>query len=1008
MLEEGEIDGDEEFTTPIEQQNNNHEFETNNHKSKKSSRKQKSSSHDSDNNNYDSGNESGAIKSNKKRKKNKRKLLNENDLEGAIAVEDLMNESNFNSYECESGSGDVDERFNFQTQNNNIYLSQNPLNQHINNPIQKTPLIQEPHSQPASLIDLFKYNPSLLNENAPINPVITEKENSKPNKAKKTLLGQPLPLLGTTQLSLPAQNTNQNLSAGEKKRKVLLSTPDESEMTISVESLEKKIEKKMKYAEIQKEKQKKEQEMKKQKEEQMKQVVCHFFLEGRCTKGDKCPFGHMQQPGNSVNPIGKKYDICKFYLNGYCAKNDKCTFLHSEFPCKFYHKNILTGLTNYAPGPCSNGDKCRFSHEQITNPLLKESFEKYLKETGVTLQTNTSSEPLTFSQHQTSTKVPLLGVPQALNIQNINYDSLASLNKKAHLLAASSGPLLPSPPSFQPSQQNSPPNSATFFGDVDFRTAPTQPKSNVSTTGDVDFRKSPPSSSQQRPLLPSPPQLPKQEAQRVATDDLSESKYEEIKKELIIKIMKAIADDDGGIFSQIPKQTLTDLLVKLLNSNFKSVDMGIDTIIALLATITAATSSSSTSNAKMQSSAPQDNDLRQTSLLNLGGVNEYNATSTTPLSPDYDDDKFFQIQENYNQEDEDYDLVIQGYVGEFEYKLIEIDVEPSILWSQMSKMYPTNDYLSLDTSSTNLDQEIDPRIKYYSNKANLNNVNNYHNQIREQQLKQISADTALSSQKDQLYNHTPTSPNSSIKQAQKVQNSSSNSTSTSTITTSPAFTLPKAKTADPRLNKNLSINQTLSTSSQNQSENGSNDLLSIQTRQLNAATNSLLSSLPDVQLPKDLQRSLNNYLSGSNNYNQQDSSISNNNNNNYNNNQTVNSTVKLSIADYKRKLQKPSTNNNNIVGSSSLSSSQNESISSQSYSSSFNSLSELSNPVSLLESLNSNKTSNNNSINNSQSDYNSNGDGTGASSSILPAIPTYSFNLGAPQSLHELLKNFQS
>ena len=53
----------------------------------------------------------------------------------------------------------------------------------------------------------------------------------------------------------------------------------------------------------------------------------------------------------------------------------------------------------------------------------------------------------------------------------------------------------------------------------------------------------------------------------VAETPASDANYEAIKKELIIKVMKAIADEDAIIFSQIPKQTLTELLVKLLSTN---------------------------------------------------------------------------------------------------------------------------------------------------------------------------------------------------------------------------------------------------------------------------------------------------------------------------------------------------------------------------------------------------------------------------------------------------------
>lgn len=143
----------------------------------------------------------------------------------------------------------------------------------------------------------------------------------------------------------------------------MLSTePDESEMTVSVDDLEKRFERKRKYAELFKEKQQKQQQaggvaIKKPFEPT---VVCHFFVEGRCQKGDKCTFLHK---------IEKKMELCKFYQGGYCSKGDKCPYMHGEFPCKFYHHLKK----------CLHGDKCRFSHEPINDPTLRDAFEKYLR-----------------------------------------------------------------------------------------------------------------------------------------------------------------------------------------------------------------------------------------------------------------------------------------------------------------------------------------------------------------------------------------------------------------------------------------------------------------------------------------------------------------------------------------------------------------------------------------------------------------------------------------------------
>jgi len=69
------------------------------------------------------------------------------------------------------------------------------------------------------------------------------------------------------------------------------------------------------------------------------------------------------------------------------------------------------------------------------------------------------------------------------------------------------------------------------------------------------------------------------------TSALDHSKTEALKQELILKIMNSIAENDNGngdAISQLPKQTLTELLVKLLND--KDNLLGADVIVNLLAT----------------------------------------------------------------------------------------------------------------------------------------------------------------------------------------------------------------------------------------------------------------------------------------------------------------------------------------------------------------------------------------------------------------------------------------
>ncbi len=335
------------------------------------------------------------------------------------------------------------------------------------------------------------------------------------------------------------------------------------------------------------------------------------------------------------------------------------------------------------------------------------------------------------------------------------------------------------------------------------------------------------------------------------------------------------------------------------------------------------------------------------------------------IDSDYEIDEY-----DHDDDDEDNGLVIEGTLGEeMEYKIVELDVKPSKLWSQPP----------VAAEEQQADQECDPRIKYYQDKLNCMNIYNYQQKLIQQHQEYL---------KQQEQQNTPTSPVSTSISAtsiseQKLSVSAitlTNPANAELTTTNPVVSsiVPdqqnqakpstKNRIVDPRLKKNL-INSNLSPTrsisptqeqylnnkpSLNQSQN---DLISIQTRQL--AGSSLLSALPDLQFPKDMKNS-----SVFNNIPGAQSQLQDTN------------TVKLSIEDYKRKLQKPSTTTPTTINS--------------------NNNSQLSNSItnstmSILSSLASNNTSTSSS-----------------SSSSLPMIPSYSVNLQAPQSLHELLRNFQS
>jgi hypothetical protein len=87
-------------------------------------------------------------------------------------------------------------------------------------------------------------------------------------------------------------------------------------------------------------------------------VVCRYYMEGRCSKGDKCTFSHAVKPNVTADQV-RQVEPCKFHIAGSCMKGAACQFSHdlSGMPCKFHHLWKR----------CSAGEACRFSHAPISN-----------------------------------------------------------------------------------------------------------------------------------------------------------------------------------------------------------------------------------------------------------------------------------------------------------------------------------------------------------------------------------------------------------------------------------------------------------------------------------------------------------------------------------------------------------------------------------------------------------------------------------------------------------------
>ena len=106
-------------------------------------------------------------------------------------------------------------------------------------------------------------------------------------------------------------------------------------------------------------------------------LICRYFMDGLCTKGNQCTFSHSVVP-NKTQEEARVKEPCKFFIAGSCMKGESCYFSHdlSCVPCKFFH---LKGECSAA----SRGVGCRFSHEPIdavTYEKLRSSENEKIKE----------------------------------------------------------------------------------------------------------------------------------------------------------------------------------------------------------------------------------------------------------------------------------------------------------------------------------------------------------------------------------------------------------------------------------------------------------------------------------------------------------------------------------------------------------------------------------------------------------------------------------------------------
>lgn len=91
-------------------------------------------------------------------------------------------------------------------------------------------------------------------------------------------------------------------------------------------------------------------------------TLCHFHLQGYCSKGAQCERAHV---GPSLGTV------CTFFAAGACAKGDECAFLHEleRMPCA-------------AAPRCSDAAQCPFSHDA----QLADFYEATQKRKALALQ----------------------------------------------------------------------------------------------------------------------------------------------------------------------------------------------------------------------------------------------------------------------------------------------------------------------------------------------------------------------------------------------------------------------------------------------------------------------------------------------------------------------------------------------------------------------------------------------------------------------------------------------
>ncbi|KAH8923184.1 hypothetical protein BT69DRAFT_1219344 [Atractiella rhizophila] len=120
----------------------------------------------------------------------------------------------------------------------------------------------------------------------------------------------------------------------------------------------------------------------------MVSIPCKYFAAGRCDKGTRCPFSHSAEsalsstnrqspcsffakgtctrspcPFSHDSPAVSSRQICHFWQEGRCSRGPSCNYLH---PTNSSNVTTRPVCTFFRKGTCIRGAACHFSHEEPT------------------------------------------------------------------------------------------------------------------------------------------------------------------------------------------------------------------------------------------------------------------------------------------------------------------------------------------------------------------------------------------------------------------------------------------------------------------------------------------------------------------------------------------------------------------------------------------------------------------------------------------------------------------